>query len=392
MTRGSVMEYLEAIRERYAKADRKEKGRLLDEAAQVTGRHRKSLIRALRTRPGPSPGKKRPRPRKYGPEAVRGLRAVWEAGDRMCGKRLQPFLAELASALEPHGELVLEAAVRRQVEEMSAATVDRLLKPHRRRGLRRPFGTTKPGSLLKAAISIRTFTEWDEGLPGFLEMDLVAHCGDSTEGFYLNTLSTVDVATGWVECRGVFGKGQERVGGAIHHIGQRQPFPLLGIDSDNGGEFINHKLYDYCRRKGITFTRSRPYKKNDGAHVEQKNWSVVRRLIGYERYSSKEALEQLNRVYRLVGRYVNLFQPVMQLQEKKRHGARVHKVYDTAKTPYRRLLEHGALSGEQGEEMEDLYCRLNPAGPLRQIQREQERLWIMAENNGSTQTLGNNNI
>ena len=320
------------------------------------------------------------------------MRAVWEAGDRMCGKRLQPFLAELASALERHGELVLEAAVRRQVEEMSAATIDRLLKPHRRRGLRRPFGTTKPGSLLKAAIPIRTFTEWDEGLPGFLEMDLVAHCGDSTEGFYLNPLSTVDVATGWVQCRGVFGKGQERVGGAIHHIGQRLPFPPLGIDSDNGGEFINHKLYDYCRRKGITFTRSRPYKKNDGAHVEQKNWSVVRRLIGYERYSSKEALEQLNRVYRLVGRYVNLFQPVMQLQEKKRHGARVHKVYDTAKTPYRRLLEHGALSGEQREEMEDLYCRLNPAGPLRQIQREQERLWIMAENNGSTQTLGNNNI
>ena len=220
-------------------------------------------------------------------------------------------------------------------------------------------------------------------------MDLVAHLGDSTEGFYLDTLSAVDVATGWVECRGVFGKGQERVGGAIHHIGQRLPFPLLGIDSDNGGEFINHKLYDCCGRKGIRFTRSRPYKKNDGAHVEQKNWLVVRRLIGYERYSSKEALEQLKRVHRLAGLYVNFFQPAMQLQEKKRHGARVHKVYDTAKTPYRRLLEHGALSGEQREEMEDLCCRLNPAGLLRQIQREQERLWIMADNNGSTQTLDN---
>ena len=301
MTRGGLKEYLEAIRERCIKAGRKEKGRLLDEVAQVTGRCRKSLIRALRTRPGPTPGKNRPRPRKYGPEVVGALIAVWEAGDRMCGKRLQPFLGELVEALERHGELDLEAEVKRQVEGMSAATIDRLLKPHRQRALRRPFGTTKPGSLLKASIPIRTFAEWDENRPGFLEMDLVAHCWDSTEGFYLNTLSAVDVATGWVERRGVFGKGQERVGSAVHRIGQSLPFPLLGIDSDNGGEFINHRLYDYFRRKGITFTRSRPYKKNDGAYVEQKNWSVVRRIIGYDRYSGKEALEQLNRIYRLVG-------------------------------------------------------------------------------------------
>ena len=392
MTRGGVKEYLEAIRERYIKADRKEKGRLLDEAVQVTGLHRKSLIRSLKIRPDPKRGGKRPRPRKYGPEVVSALKAVWESSDRMCGKRLQPFLPELMEALERHGELALAEGVKERLRDMSAATVDRLLKPHRHRGLRRPFGTTKPGSLLKAAIPIRTFAEWDEGRPGFLEMDLVAHCGDSTEGFYLNTLSAVDVATGWVECRGVFGKGQERVGSAIHHIGQSLPFPLLGIDSDNGGEFINHKLYAYCRRKGITFTRSRPYKKNDGAHVEQKNWSVVRRLIGYERYSSKEALEQLNLIYRLVGRYVNFFQPTMHLLKKTRHGARVHKVYDTARTPYQRLLDCGVLNGERREEMEDLYLRLNPAGLLRQIQKEQERLWSLAETNGLIQTPGNNHI
>ena len=170
---------------------------------------------------------------------------------------------------------------------MSAAAIDRLLKPHRLRRMRRPFGTPKPGSLLKEAIPIRTFAEWDENRPGFLEIDLVAHCGDSTEGFYLNTLSAVDVATGWVKCRGVFGMGQERVSGAIHHIGQRLLFPLLGIDSDNGGEFINHKLYDYCRRKGIRFTRSRLYKRNDGAHVEQKNRSVVRRLTATNSTAAK---------------------------------------------------------------------------------------------------------
>ena len=231
----------------------------------------------------------------------------------------------------------------------------------------------------KAAIPIRTFTEWDERRPGFLEIDPVAHCGESTEGFYLNTLSTVDVATGWVECRGVHGKGQERVGGAIHHVNQRLPFPLLGIDSDNGSEFINQRLYAYCQQKGITFTRSRPYKKNDSCHVEQKNWSVVRRLIGYDRYYNREALEQLNRIYALVGRYVNFFQPVMQLQEKRRRGALVHKVYDTARTPCQRLLACVVLREEQRERLAEQYSKSNPAGLLRQIKREQERLWQLAQ-------------
>ena len=233
MTRGGVKEYLEAIRERYIKADRKEKGRLLDEAVQVTGLHRKSLIRSLKIRPDPKRGGKRPRPRKYGPEVVSALKAVWESSDRMCGKRLQPFLPELMEALERHGELALAEGVKERLREMSAATVDRLLKPHRHRGLRRPFGTTKPGSLLKAAIPMRTFAEWDEGRPGFLEMDLVAHCGDSTEGFYLNTLSAVDVATGWVECRGVFGEGPGTGG---KRNSPHRPKPALSPPGDRLGQ------------------------------------------------------------------------------------------------------------------------------------------------------------
>jgi hypothetical protein len=186
--------------------------------------------------------------------------------------------------------------------------MDRLLRTYRKQGGRRPLSTTKPGTLLKTAIAIRTFSEWDHRHPGFLQLDpsassgqaLVAHCGRSVEGFYRNTLSAVDVATGWVEVQGVWGKGQERVGNAIHTIRQRLPFPLLGLDSDNGSEFINHRLHTYCLREKITFTRSRPYKKNDSAHVEQKNGSVVRRLIGYDRYTSREALSQLNRVYHTV--------------------------------------------------------------------------------------------
>ena len=328
MTRGSVKEYLKAVQARYLKATRIEKSRLLDEFVQVTGYHRKASRRLLRRRRQGIPTGRVGRPKEYGPEVLAGLRVAWEASDRMCSRRLQPFLPELTRVLEHHGELTLAGAVKAQLCRVSPSTIDRLLGPYRRRNGRRPFSTTKPGSLLKAAIPIRTFADWDDKRPGFLEIDLVAHCGESTEGFYLNTLSTVDVATGWVECQGVWGKGQQRVGSAIHHISQRLPFPLLGLDSDNGSEFINHHLYGYCQRKEITFTRSRPYKKNDSAYVEQKNWSVVRRLVGYDRYSSQEALERLNRIYQLVRMYTNYFQPVMQLQHKSRHGAKVHKVYD----------------------------------------------------------------
>jgi hypothetical protein len=383
MTRGSVREYLEAVQGRYVKGSRKDKGRILDEFTRVTGYHRKAAIRLLSRDHRENVKSRRGRAKEYGAGVIAALKLAWEASDRMCSRRLQPFLPELVRVLEHHGELTLLGETREQLCRMSAATIDRRLRPYRRRGLRRPLSTTKPGSLLKAAIPIRTFADWDDKRPGFLEVDLVAHCGESTEGFYLNTLSAVDVATGWVECQGVWGKGQDRVGAAIHHIGQRLPFPLLGLDSDNGSEFINHRLYAYCERKGITFTRSRPYKKNDSAHVEQKNWSVVRRLVGYDRYSSKEALEQLNRAYELVRCYVNFFQPVMQLQHKSRHGAKVHKVYDTARTPYQRALELGVLTPEQHSALAQQYQRLNPVNLLAQINRALEALWAMAETTSS---------
>jgi hypothetical protein len=193
---------------------------------------------------------------------VEALRLVWEATDRLCSKRLQPFLSELVKVLRRHGEITISTEVEAQLCQMSPSTIDRLLKPWRRLGGRRPFSTTKPASLLKSSIPIRTFADWEEDNPGFLEADLVPHCGESPEGFFLNTLSTVDIATGWSECVGVWGKGQERVGSAVHRVRQRLPFPLLGVDSDNGGEFINQYLFAYCRREQITFTRSRSYKKN----------------------------------------------------------------------------------------------------------------------------------
>jgi hypothetical protein len=279
----------------------------------------------------------------------------------------------------------MTAEIETELCRMSPSTIDRLLRPHRRLGGRRPLATTKPGSLLKKSIPIRTFADWQEDQPGFLEIDLVSHCGESTEGFYLTTLSTVDVASGWSECMGVWGKGQERVGGAVHRVRQRLPFPLLGLDSDNGSEFINHHLYSYCQREGITFTRSRSYKKNDSCHVEQKNWSVVRRLVGYDRYNSHAALESLNRIYDLLRLYVNFFQPVMKLVAKTRHGARVHKVYDTARTPYQRLLEAGVLTKAKQEELAAIYYGLNPASLLKQINENLERLWDTAERPGYQQ-------
>lgn len=379
MTRASIVEYVEAVRGRYFQVSKKEKGKILDEFTKVTGCHRKAAIRLLHRGNQQSTKKKRGRPRQYGIAVAEALRLVWEATDRLCSRRLHPFLPELVTVLRRQGESALTANIEVQICKISPATIDRLLRPYRRLGGRHPFTTTKPGSLLKSSIPIRTFADWHENHPGFLEVDLVSHCGESSEGFYLTTLSAVDVASSWSECIGVWGKGQHRVGAAIHEIRHRLPFPLLGLDSDNGSEFINQHLYNYCQRKGITFTRSRSYKKNDSCHVEQKNWSVIRRLIGYDRYNSRAALEALNRIYDLIRLYVNFFQPVMKLVDKTRHGAKVHKVYDTAQTPYQRLLKSGILAEAKRQELAATCYRLNPVTLLKQINENLERLWAMAE-------------
>jgi len=379
MTRGSVLEYREAVRLRYLRAGKKEKGEILDGFVQVTGYHRKAAIRLLR-RDGSQPtGNRRGRQRYYGDEQVEALRKVWEASDRLCSKRLKPFLGEMVKVMRQHGELAVDSKVEAELCRMSASTIDRRLRPWRRLGGRRPLSTTKPGSLLKKSIPIRTFADWTEARPGFVEVDLVAHCGESVEGFYLTTLCAVDVASGWSECLGVWGKGQERVGSAVHHLRQRLPFPLLGLDSDNGSEFINQRLYNYCRREGIAFTRSRAYKKNDSCHVEQKNWSLVRRLVGYDHYSSHAALECLNLVYVTLRHYVNFFQPTTKLVSKTRHGARVHKVYDTARTPYQRLLESGVLTAAKQAELAAVYHGLNPVLLLADLNGHLDKLWKLAD-------------
>jgi hypothetical protein len=367
------------MRAHYLKAPKKEKGKILDEFTSVTGCHRKAAIRLLLCSRQYEVKGQRGRPRQYGNDVTAALKTIWEASDHLCSKRLQPFLPELISVMTKHSEIKLSITIREQLTRMSTATIDRRLESlHKSEGYRR-FSTTKPGSLLKSSIPIRTFTDWEENRPGFLEADLVAHCGDNVDGFYLNTLSTVDVATGWSEYVAVWGKGQQRVGSAIHQVKERLPFPLLGLDSDNGSEFINQHLFDYCQRWKITFTRSRSYKKNDSCYVEQKNWSVVRRLIGYDRYSSKAAFETLNRIYILLHLYVNYFQPVMHLIAKSRHGARVHKVYDKARTPYQRLIDSGILTEAKKQQLAASYHKLNPVLLRTQINGNLESLWRLTD-------------
>ncbi len=377
--RASVHELAGAWHERYWKADRAGKGRLLDEFVATTGCHRKTAIRLLRDGP-PKPEKGRGgRPGIYSAGVVDGLRVAAAASGWACGKRLAPFLAELVPALATEGALRLSEDERELLVGMSAATVDRRLAPYRRGERPRGLGTTKPGALLKRQVPVRTFTPWEDERAGFLEIDLVAHCGTSTAGFYLNTLTETDVATGWTELVAVWGKGQAAVLGGQATIRERLPFPLLGLDSDNGAESLNDRLLRYCEREGITFTRSRPYWKNDQAHVEQKNWSAVRKEVGYDRYTSEAALARLNRVYGLLRIWLNHWQPALKLVGKERDGAKVRKKYDTAKTPYRRVLESGALTDEARRRLEEEHAAWGPLALRKAIDRALADLWSLAE-------------
>ena len=379
MTRGSILEYVRAVHSRYIRAKKNEKGKILDEFVTITGHHRKSAIRALGSKRHFKKHDRRGRPRKYGSMVAAELKYLWEITDHLCSKRLHPFLPELLNVIKRNGSHAISHEMETQIRAISPSTMDRLLKTWRGKVGHSRFSTTRPGTLLKDSIPIRTFTDWEENSPGFLEADLVAHCGESVEGFYLNTLSAVDVATGWIECIGTWGKGQSRVRQGIHRVRQRLPFPMLGFDSDNGGEFINQHLLSYCRENKITFTRSRSYKKNDSCHIEQKNWTVVRRVIGYGRYSSHAALEALNDVYSPLRLYMNFFQPVMKLVSKTRHGAKVHKLYDTAQTPYQRLLSFNVLPEKKRKELQTIYQSLNPDTLLHEITNNLEKLWELED-------------
>lgn len=375
MTIKSRRELLAAVILRYAKTRGAERERILDEFVASAGYNRKYAIHLLHHPPSERRRQKRRRPRRYNAKVEFALFDVWRVANRIAAKRLVPCLKEFVEALERHGELRLDSETRSLLLSMSISTADRLLRPHRTAARGRGMATTKPGSLLKKGIPVRTFADWDDARPGFAEVDLVAHCGQSADGQYLNSLDMTDIATGWTECLALLNKSQRQVSKAIVAARQRFPFPLLGIDSDNGSEFINANLVRYCEQEKITFTRSREYRKNDQAHVEQKNWSVVRQFVGYDRYEGTTALRKLEALYQVLRLYVNFFQPVQKLVAKERIGAKVRKRYDIAKTPYQRVLESEHVSAECKRWLREQYASLNPAALLRQIEALQEDLW-----------------
>jgi hypothetical protein len=374
----AVAEYAAAVRGRYGASGRKAKGAILDEFCRVTGYHRKAAIRLLGER-APRRALRRGRPPRYGPEVVEPLRRAWEAADRPCGKRLAPFLRELVGCLERHGEIAVDPVVRAKLVRLAPATVDRLLAPLKREGRRRPVTQSASADALKALVPVRTFGDWAGVAPGALQADLVVHCGESTAGFYLSTLMAVDVATAWTELEPVWGMGQKRVGTGVHLVRSRLPVPLRELHTDNGGEFLNQLLVPWCRAEGIRLTRGRPYTKNDQAWAEQRNWTAIRSLVGYDRYASPAAFAQLGRLYPLVRDYLNFFQPVRKLTSKTRDGAKVTKRYDAARTPYQRLLAASALGADQKAALDARYRRLNPAQLKRDIDAALDLLWSLAD-------------
>lgn len=379
MSKTARKELVKAQRERYQAAGRREKGRILDEFTAATGYNRRYAMSLLVHPPKPLPAEPSHPTRRctYTAATLKALEKVWALSGHLCSKRLVPFLPDFLLALERHGELSLEAFTRTQLLALSAATMDRHLACVRRGG-HHGVSTTRPGSLLKSQIPIRTFADWEDAVPGFFEADLVVHTNDDTGGDYLCTLVLTDVCLGWTECRPLLHHTQTAVKGAIQDIRQSLPFPLLGIDTDNGSEFINKQILLYCDREGITFTRGRPRKKNDQCKVEQKNGHIVRALVGYGRYDGLHAYRRLSTLYHHSNPWVNFFQPSQKLIEKHRDGAKVTKRYDEAKTPYQRALASQDVDEECKAALKQAYEPLNPAALLRHIREAQQNLWKLA--------------
>jgi hypothetical protein len=313
----------------------------------------------------------------YDEEVKKPLIKIWYIMDCICGKRLAPVIGAVIRKLEQFKEVELDEKVREKLLWISAATIDRMVAGERRKQMIKGRSNTKPGTLLRNQIPIRTFSEWDEQKPGFTEIDLVGHDGGDASGEFIQTLDVTDVCTTWTETRAVRNKAQRWVFDALKDIRQQLPFPLLGIDSDSGAEFINHHLFNYCQEESISFTRARSYRKNDNCFVEQKNYSVVRRAVGYARYDTEEELLTINEIYRYLRLYTNFFQPSMKLIEKTRNGSKVTKKYDTAMTPYQRVLQSVHITDDIKKNLKKQYKTLNPASLKRQITRLQQKLLRM---------------
>ena len=372
-------ELITALSGRYCEAGRIDRGRILDEFVAVTGYHRKHAMRVLRSERTGSRNALRPGRRVYG-EAVReALILLWEASDRVCGKRLKALLPVLIAAMERHGRLVLDPLVRTAITAMSAATIDRALAPCREASGRRRCWPSAGVPSVRREIPVRTFADWRDPAPGFVEADLVVHSGPSTRGSYVQTLVVTDVASGWTECGALLVREQHLLTEVLDKLRATMPFALAGIDTDNNSVFINEMLKAYCEVNRIEFTRCRPYRKNDQAYVEQKNGAVVRRLVGYRRLAGLAAARELARLYASARLFVNFFQPSFKLLEKRRDGAMVRKRYHPPATPCQRLLADERTTEEVRTTLEALQKQLDPVALLHEIRYRQRRLVMLGD-------------
>jgi hypothetical protein len=380
MTHAMRVELADAIRDRYAAAAITDKSRILEEFIAATGYHDKSAIRVLNTSPEPKRRLTRRRPSLYD-EAARGaLIVLWEASDRVCGKRLKALLPILLPALERNGHLKLEIEIRCKILSMSAATIDRLLQMPRRATLTKKAPRVMPEP--RRRIKMRTFADWKEPPPGNMEMDLVAHCGEVNRGSYVHSLVLTDIATGWTEAAPIVVREGSVVVETLERIRLGLPFALTGLDVDNGSEFVNNRLIDYCLSHGIELTRSRPYRKNDQAWIEQKNGAVVRKLLGYRRFEGLGAARVITRLYGASRLFVNFFQPSFKLAAKQRDGAKVTKRYYPPQTPCERLLQAESTPIAAKNMLHEIAADLDPLKLLEEMRAVQAYLAALA--NGET--------
>jgi len=362
MSNTSRSEYLQSIQPRYRKANKTEKNKILDEFCMICGYNRKYAIRLLNQKSPPKcdwEKRKRGPKKKYDhPDILKVLTRIWSATNLPCSKRLKAIIPLWLPFYPYH----VTEKVNKALLSISPATIDRLLSKHRTRYNKRGLATTKPGSIIKKRIPVKT-KQWDESRPGFLEADTVAHCGDSVSGMFVYTINCVDIATGWTEQRANWGKGERGTVNAIRDIEHTLPFPVLGFDCDNGSEFLNWHLVRYLtnRKRPVNFTRSRAYYKNDNAHIEQKNWTDIRQYLGYDRFDNPVLPDLLNDLYTTEWRlYFNFFIPSMKLVAKKRTGSKTEKIYDKPKTPYQRIMESKNISFKIKQELKKQYNKLDP--------------------------------